>query len=83
MTVNAAVLAIGEWLLAEFEEAVLTREALPAVRTDPGGGSIRPVEYWCVELGTGPTRDGKAGAICVGAIDRARYGQSAGSGFAS
>ena len=42
---DAAGFARREWLLAEFEEAVLAREALPAVantkgRIDAAGGMI-------------------------------------------
>ena len=55
MPVNAAVLGgradwIGfrVWLLAEFEEVVLSRKALPSVGTEPKADRIgRQSGYWC------------------------------------
>ena len=77
MAVDAAVLAGRVGLLAEFEERVLSGEALPALVTTQGG-SIRPVESprRCSLPRT--SRNREAGAIRVGAIDRARYPQVGG-----
>ena len=70
MTVDPAVFTSSKWRLAEFDEGVLAREALPAFelnprRIDAAGGIGRAP--WCLAL-----LNRLPGAICVGAIDRAR-----------
>ena len=54
---DAAVFAFREWLLAELEERILSRESLPTIRVDPsridsaGGVVIGGAGFWPVGNG--------------------------------
>src|ERR1700730_216136 len=79
MAPDAAVLADRVRLLAEFEEIVLAREALPRLgenprRIDAAGGTARPPR----PTNNRPIRDREPGAVRLVAIHRAWHPQVSG-----
>src|ERR1019366_5628118 len=79
MTPDTAILAGRVGLLAEFQEIVLSGEALPRLGQDPGridsaGGPTRTAGTACYRS----SRDGKTFAVRIAAINRARYPQVSG-----
>ena len=68
---NAAVLAWVEWLLSEFQELVLSGEALPAIRS----------HSWRIDAAGGTSSVVTSRAVGSGAIPRARKPQVQGQGI--